>query len=71
MRQSVIKVEKEFLDWIPIRRRTILELEELQLDQMAAQLDEHHRNVNIATAAAASTSLIATGMVVGKFLTAN
>ncbi|XP_031552077.1 cyclin-dependent kinase 5 homolog, partial [Actinia tenebrosa] len=62
------KVCEDFHHWIPVRRRTIRELEEMNLDEMTAALDELHRKANIATAAGASTSVLATGLVVGGFI---
>ena len=43
-------------------------MKELDLEDVTAHLDEHHRNVNIATAAGATTSVLATGMAVGGFI---
>lgn len=40
----------------------------MNLDEMTAELDEFHRKANIATAAGASTSVVATGLVVGGFI---
>lgn len=62
------KIIEDFHQWVPVRRRTIRELEELNLDEMTKELDEVHRKVNIATAAGASTSVVATGLVVGGFI---
>lgn len=62
------KVCEDFHRWIPVRRRTIRELEEMNLDEMTAELDDIHRKVNIATAAGASTSVVATGLVIGGFI---
>ena len=40
----------------------------MDLDEMTAALDEFHRKANIATAAGATTSVIATGLAVGGFV---
>ena len=68
--RSVYKLQEEFLHWIPIRKRTVRELEELDLEEISNRLDEHHRNVNIATAAGATTSVLATGVAVAGFVSA-
>ncbi|KAK3753987.1 hypothetical protein QZH41_009262, partial [Actinostola sp. cb2023] len=62
------RVCDDFHQWIPVRRRTIRELEDMDLDNMTTELDNIHRKANIATAAGASTSVIATGLVVGGFV---
>lgn len=62
------KVCDNFHRWIPVRRRTIRELDEINLDEMCAELDKIHHNVNIATATGATTSVLATGLVVGGFI---
>ena len=66
--RSIYQLQEEFLHWIPIRMRTIRELEELNLEEIAARLDEHHRNINIATAAGATTSIVASGVAVAGFI---
>ena len=42
-----------FLNWIPIRRRT-----KEQLEELATKLHEHHRNVNISTIIGASVGTL-------------
>ena len=60
-----MKLIYAFVQWIPIRRRTLERLEEL-----ATKLHEHHRNVNIATITGASMGTVGGILSVAGLITA-
>lgn len=53
LRRLRVELQDAFLQWIPIRARTMEQLEEL-----ATKLHEHHRNVNITTITGASMGTV-------------
>ncbi|XP_068761463.1 apolipoprotein L2-like [Montipora capricornis] len=60
-----MKLIYAFVQWIPIRQRTLKRLEEL-----ATKLHEHHRNVNVATITGASMGTVGGILSVAGLITA-
>ncbi|XP_015751851.1 PREDICTED: uncharacterized protein LOC107331748 isoform X2 [Acropora digitifera] len=65
LRMLRMNLTNDFVDWIPIRQRTMEQLKEL-----ATKLHQHHRNVNISTITGASMGTVGGALSIAGFIAA-